>query len=274
MLFDSIRQWRSLDDTAFCLDPRKLPSTFKLVKSSAKNLAVLMVAILAANLQAAQVTTVIDDWTGSQSLAAENTSVTNTISSPGVLGGFRTASLTSLGNEPDEPTRLVVSTNSNRFNLTTPEGPTPTFMLTWGGAGGSAGLGGFDFGGGQSIDLFTSVLSFSLRSADLPSDFTWEFTDAGNNKATYTGNFPTHLSSAPPLGFTIALNSFSNSPSVNWNAIDFIVFSGGNVSGLDMSMPASIELIATVPEPGTWTLLAVGALVTACAIGRRARQRS
>lgn len=263
-----------MSEGIFQSSTKKLITSFKPLKSSAKSLPVLVMVILATSLQAAQVTTVIDNWTGSQSLAAENTSVTNTISSPGALGGFRTASLTSLGNEPDEPTRLVVSTNSNRFNLTTPEGPTPTFVLTWGGAGGSAGLGGFDFGGGQSIDLFTSVLSFSLRSADLPSDFTWEFTDTGNNKATYTGNFPTHLSSAPPLGFNITLNSFANSPSVDWNAIDFIVFSGGNVSGLDMSMPASIELIATVPEPGTWTLLAVGALVTACVISRRARQRS
>jgi hypothetical protein len=237
-----------------------------------KRLPLLVVAVFSANLHAAPVTTVIDNWTTGQTLVAENTNVTSTVESPGSIGDFRTMKLLSFGNEEGEETRLVVTPTNNRLNLTSPEGPTPTFRITWGGVGGTTGLGGFDFGAGQSLDLFTSVLSFQLRSADLASNFTWEFTDTLNNTATYTGTLPIHSSASAPLAFDIALSSFANAPSVNWNSIDFIVFSGGDVSGLDMSLPASIQLVATVPEPRTWALLGAGLWVIALVVYRRGRR--
>ncbi len=237
-------------------------------------LILLLAAILPVNLQAAQVTNVIDAFTAFQSLSAENYSATNTTNAPGAIGGFRTISLSSLGNELGEPTLLVVTTNGNRLILTTPEGPTPNFQITWGGAGGIAGIGNYDFGGGQTLDLSTSMLSFNLRSADLPNDFRWEFTDSLANTAAYTGNFPSHLSTNAPLPYNITLNSFANASSVNWNAIDFIVFSGGNVSDLDMSMSAPIQLVAAVPEPRTYALLIAGLCAAALAVRRRTRRLS
>lgn len=233
-------------------------------------LILLLVILTGGIVHAATVTNTIDGLTTLQSLSAENSSTNNTVASAAAIGGFRTVTLTSTGNDPGLPTTLSVSALNTRMALSTPEGPTPTFQLLWGGADGTSGLGGINFGSGQPIDLFTSFLSFSLRSTDQPSNFTWDFTDTSNNTASYTGTFPAHSSASPPLSFNIRLNDFSNSGSINWSAIDFIAFSGGGVTGMDMSVPAPFQVIAsTVPEPGTWALLVTGFGIAALALRRR-----
>ena len=233
-------------------------------------LSLLAVALSATVAGAAQITNTIDSLTTFQSLSAENESVTNTVATGGAIGGFRTISLTSTGNDPGFATVLSVSGTSQRFSLSTPEGPTPTFTLLWGGADGTSGLGGVAFGGGETLDLFASVLSFSLRSADVPSNFTWTFTDTSNQAATYSGVFPIQSSTNPPLAIDITLDSFANAAGIDWNSIDYISFSGGGVTGMDVSVPAPYRVVAaTVPEPGTWALLATGAAVVTLALRRR-----
>ena len=237
---------------------------------------ILIAAFTAAQVQAAQVTNVIDSMTTFQSLTAENNSVTNTVASGGAIGGYRTTTLSSTGNDPGIATTLSISAANQRMTLSTPEGPTPSFQLLWGGLGGTNGLGGVAFGGGQPLDLFTSFLSFSLRSTDQESNFTWSFTDTSNITASYVGTFPVHSSTNPLLPFDIALSSFSNTVNINWNAIDLIVFSGGGATGMDMSVPAPFQVVAsTVPEPGTWALLVTcGATAAAFAWRRRNRSRT
>ena len=236
---------------------------------------ILLAAFAGSALHAAEVTNVIDDLTTPQTLQAENATSTNTATAAGAIGGFRTTILSSAGNNEGEPTGIAVNAGTQRMSLATPEGATSTFQLLWGGANGTAGLGGVDFGAGQPLDLFTSVLSFSLRSTDQASNFTWTFTDKLGNSASYTGNFTVHSSASPPLGYNILLSSFSNSPAVNWNAIDFIAFSGGGVDSLDMSIPAPFAVVAsTVPEPGTWMLFASGLVLAIIMVRRQATRRS
>ena len=237
------------------------------------SLPLLAGAMLASGAVAAQYTNTIDNLTTFQSLSAEDSSVTNTVSAAGAIGGFRTITLDSIGNDPGFATTLSVSAATQRLTLSTPEGPTPTFTLLWGGANGTSGLGGVAFGGGETLDLFTSVLSFSLRSADTPSNFTWTFTDTSSQTATYTGILPAHSSTNAPLAFNITLDSFANAGGINWNSVDYVSFSGGGVSGMDISVPAPYRVVAsTVPEPGTWTLLATGAAVVSLALRRRQRR--
>ena len=235
----------------------------------------MAVSLLLSPLQAAQVTNTIDGLTTFQSLSAENNSVTNTVASGAAIGGFRTVTLTSTNNDPGSQTVLVVSDTNARVTLSTPEGPISTFSMLWGGAGGTNGLGGINFGAGQSISLFASFLTFSLRSTDQVSNFTWSFTDTNSTTATYTGVFPVHASAAPFLNFSIALSDFSNSGSISWSAIDFISFSGGGIPELDMSIPAPFQVVAsTVPEPSTWALLIAGVTLTAVTLRGRTRRRS
>lgn len=182
--------------------------------------------------------------------------------------------LSSTGNNPGEQAALAVGSTNKRLSLTTPEGATATFQVLWGGAGGTAGLGA-DFGAGQPLDLTTSALSFSLRSSDQANNFTWTFTDSLGQVASYSGNFPINNLPSPLIPYSISLNDFSNSASVNWNSIDFISFYGGDVASLDMSIPAPLEVVAsTVPEPGTWALFASGLTLLAVLARRKASQRS
>ena len=236
---------------------------------------ILLAAFASSALHAAQVTNVIDNLTTAQSLQTENSTSTNTSTAAGAIGGFRTAVLYSAGNNEGEPTGIAVSAGTQRMSLATPDGATSNFQLLWGGANGTAGLGGVDFGAGQPLDIFTSVLSFSLRSTDQASNFTWTFTDTLSNSASYTGTFAVHSSTNPPLEYNILLSSFSNSPAVNWNSIDFIVLSGGGVDGLDMSIPAPFAVVAsTVPEPSTWMLFASGLVLAIIIVRRQVTRRT
>ena len=236
-------------------------------------LPLLAAALLASPVQSAQVTNLIDNFTTSQSVSTNNSSATNTVTAPSAIGGFRTMSLTTAGDNLDEDTSLFISSTTQRLTLNTPVDSTPNFQLKWGGANGNTGLGA-DFGAGQPLDLFTSYLSFSLRGTDISSNFAWQFTDSAGNTATYNGSFPVHSSTSPALPFAISFDLFANASAVNWNAIDYIVFSGGGQEDLDMTVNAPFQVVAsTVPEPGTWVLFIAGLAVSIFVLRRRAAHR-
>jgi len=223
---------------------------------------------------AGQVTSVIDPFTTFQLIATNNASVTNTIVSGNSIGGFRTLILSTAGITTNVNTFFGVDNVSQRLILNTPASTTPNFDVLWGGAGGTNGLGGYDFGAGQPLDLTTSTLSFGLGSSDQPNNFTWTFTDMLGSSAVYTGTFPVHAETNPPIPFNIALSSFTNAAGVNWNAIKFVNFSGGDASGVDMTTLAPIQVVAsTVPEPGTWALLVSGLAAAGVALRRKATRR-
>ncbi len=233
----------------------------------------LVAAILAAPAHAVQVTNVIDLFTTVQLISTNNATLTNTVTATSI-GGYRTLILSTTGGDPlFGSTILGVDDTTQQLILNTPAAATPSFEVLWGGEGGTNGLGGVDFGAGQPLDLFASVLSFALGSTDQPNNFTWAFTDTANNTATYTGAFPAHSSIDPPLPFSITLDSFANATSVDWNAIEFISFSGGDASGVDMTAIAPFQVIATVPEPGTWALVATGLGLTTLVLRRKASRR-
>lgn len=232
----------------------------------------LVFAVFAATaLHAAQVTNTIDDFTTSQSVAATNATTNNTISAGGALGTFRTMNLFSTNDGGGGGAVVRVATNApSRLSFESGSGVTGSFEVLWGGANGTAGLGGIALGAGQGIDMANSYLNFSLRRADFASSFTWKFTDINANAATYSGLFPTNGLSDPALPFAIAFASFSNYSDVDWNAIDFISLSGGDVPELDLQILSSVQVITTVPEPKTWLLLGLAGIAAAIA----ARSRS
>ena len=233
--------------------------------------AILFALFAATALHAAQVTNTIDDFTTAQSVAATNATTNNTISAGGALGTFRTMNLFSTNDGGGGGAVVRVATNApNRLSFESGSGATGTFEVLWGGANGTAGLGGIALGNGQVIDLTNSFLNFSLRRADFASSFTWKFTDTSANAATYSGLFPTNGLTDPAVPFAITLVSFSNHSDVDWNAIDFISLSGGDVPELDLQILSSVQVITTIPEPKTWLLLGLAGIAAAIA----ARSRS
>ena len=254
-----------------------------LMKTAARHLtlaAMFCAAMIALNQSAkAAVVTYIDLFNTSQSLTTNSSTVSSTVASLGAVGGYRTLTLDASypGVPPEFPqnSQASVSAVSKRFTLSSPAEAISLYEIKWGGAGGTAGLGGIDFRGGIApidFSLNASTLNFALRSADQLSSFTWTFTDTLSNVATYSGNFPAHSSLNPAIPYAISLASFSGAGIIDWSSINFITLSGGGLE-LDLVMPAPFSVTAQpIPEPGTWA--AAGLLVLAAGYIRWRRSRS
>jgi MYXO-CTERM domain-containing protein len=223
------------------------------------------------------VVTYIDLFTTTQTLAALSSTTTNTVVSTNAIGGYRTFTLSSVDNDPELGNTIMrVSTNAPigpRFGLSTPLDATSSFEIKWGGANGTAGLGGVDLRGGLGTNfvLANSSLNFLLRSADMPSSYSWTFIDTSSNVASYSSAFPSHSSTNPAISYAISLASFTGSGIVDWSSINFITLSGGGLE-LDLSMSVPISVTAAVPEPGTWAAGILLASVAAYTAWRRRRQ--
>jgi len=235
---------------------------------------IAMISLAGTFAQAQIVTNVIDSFTTAQTLSVVSGYGTSTIAAAGAIGGYRTFTL-NVANTDEEPVTLISSTNSRRLNLNSPTGATADFTVTWGGLGGTNGLGGVDLLGGNPT-ASQSSLKFNLRSTDWPSTFTWSFTDTLSQTATYSGTFQQHAATSPQVAYDIALTSFTGS--INWKSINFITLSGGGVAELDLSLsalnvPLSIQTtaMAPVPEPGTWAAAALLAGVAGFIHWRRRR---
>ena len=210
----------------------------------------------------------IDAFTTSQSVSVFEGSGTNTVATAGAIGGFRTLRITSVGSPDVSSTLNVSSGTTNRLNLSSPTDATATFDVIWGGASGTAGLGGVDVTSGWP-DLAGSSLQFKQRSADLESNFTWAFTDTANKTSSYTGTLPVKSSSTAATQFSIPFSSFTSQSGFDWTSINFIKLSGGNVLELDVSLTAPVQIV-TVPEPSAYTLAVIG-MAAAAAMARRRR---
>lgn len=140
---------------------------------------------VAASAQAAIIFTGIDNFTTAQTITASANTTSSTVASAGAIGGYRTLTLTDVG-DGEVSSSLNVSAVNNRLNLSTAANSTSTFSVLWGGLDGTAGLGGVDLISGN-LDLTQSSIELGLRSADFPSSFTWTFTDTLSNVASYTG---------------------------------------------------------------------------------------
>lgn len=224
----------------------------------------------------AAVVTYIDLFSTSQQISTNNATLSTTVASAGAVGGFRTLTLNTIGGDPEFPqnSTITVSTNTQRFTLSTPADTISNFEIKWGGAGGTNGFGPVDFTGalGTNISLGGSTLNFALRSADQANNFAWTFTDTANNTATYVGTFPIHSSANPAIPYALSLASFSGSGIVDWTSINFITLAGGGVNDLDMGLFAPISVTAQpIPEPGTWA--AAGLLLLAAAYIRWRRSQ-
>jgi len=242
-------------------------------------LAALFCLVLIPNGKA--VVVYIDTFTTQDRVDADNTTVTTTFASGGAVGGHRTMSLTST-NDPGVFSTLRTATTGplgGRLLLDTGGEAVAPFTVTWGGAGGTTGLGGVDFRGGiadTNFSLGSSTLNFLLRSSDKPSNsFTWTFTDTNNVVATYGSTFPQFSPTIPnpSIAYAISLASFTGSGLINWGAIDFITFSAGGLDSLDATYLGPFSVNAQpIPEPGTWA--AAGLLVLAAGYIRWRRSRS
>ena len=240
----------------------------------------IFVALFLAGLSAANaaVVTYIDLLNTTQTNTTYNNSMTNTVSSAGAVGGFRTLTLTSTGNDiNDETTTLRVLTNAAgggpRMVLSSGNDVTANFEMAWGGATGT-GFAPVDFTGalGTNFSLIKSTLNFSLRTVDLASSYTWTFRDTNNVTATYASTFPVNNAPSPPINYAISLADFANGGTIDWSSINFITLSGGGVPSLDLVLGAPFSVTAApVPEPGTWA--AAGLLLLTAVYIRWRRSR-
>lgn len=238
--------------------------------------AVLLLASL--RLAEAAVVTYIDTLTATQTNTTYNSSATNTLAAPGAVGGFRTTILSSIGNDiNDETSSLRVMTNAAgggpRLVLGSGNDATANFQLTWGGASGTGFATPVDFTGalGTNFSVNNSTLNFSLRTADIPSPYSWSFTDTNNVTATYASTFPANAT--PLIDYAVSLASFANAGSIDWTSINFITLSGGGVPSLDLVLTAPFSVTAQpIPEPGTW--VAAGLLLLTAGYIRWRRSRA
>jgi len=211
-----------------------------------------------------------------QLIATNNATVTNTVATTGAIGGFRTLSLNTSGGNPFfGPAILGVDSTANELLLSTPSGATSFFQATWGGAGGTAGLGGVDLtGGAANFTLLNSFLNFTLTYTDQPNNFTWTVTDTSANVATYTSSFPTLVGTNPAIPYAISLAAFTGAGLVDWTSINFISLSGGGPVSLDLTLKGPVTLAAGVPEPGTWATAGLLLLTALYIRWRRSRATS
>ena len=228
--------------------------------------------LLAAVSAQAQVTIVtdIENFSTEQSLTAGPGVTTSTVSSLGSIGGYRTLQITrdpnasggsSFGGTglyfydlpPTDPQQMLWSSGTARHN----------FQAIWGGADGTSGLGGFQFGNGQPLNLALSFLRFGLVTLDLPagSNLRWEFQDTQNRLATYETRLPQYSPdlTLPPSLYEVPLNLFQGSGELDWNAVNFVKLAGGD-SGLDLILTGPFQLSANVPEPASASLLIAGTI--------------
>lgn len=208
--------------------------------------------------------------------AGNSRSVTNTISSPTSIGGFRTVrlSITNATGTTNPITSFEVGLGT--ATLSSPNQHRPSFEIIWGGAGGTSGLGGVDVMGGlTNATLANTFVSYGLLASDRTNNtFTWRFTDVSNNIASYSSSFPEYPENEPPnpaIPYSISLASFVGAGSINWNSINFISLSGGGSPGFDVTFAAPLS-VQVIPEPGTWA--AAGLLLVAAVYIRWRRSRS
>jgi len=190
-----------------------------------------------------------------QLVATNNATITNTVATGGAIGGFRTLVLNTTGGNPFfGPAILGVDSTAQELLLSTPVGATSFYEVKWGGAGGTAGLGGVDLtGGATNFTLLNTFLNLTLTYADQPNNFTWTVTDTSTNVATYTASFPQLLPPNPAIPYAVSLASFTGAGLVDWTSINFISLSGGGPVSLDLTLASPISVAAgVVPEPGTW----------------------
>jgi hypothetical protein len=194
-----------------------------------------------------------------QIVATNNATVSNTVASVGAIGGYRTLTLTTSGGNPFfGPVILGIDSSAQELLLNTPSSATSFYDVTWGGVGGTAGLGGVDLtGGATNFTLNNSFLNFTLSFSDQPNNFTWTVTDTSSNVASYTASFPTLISPNPAIAYAVSLASFSGAGTVDWTSINFISLSGGGPISLDLTLASPITLAAGIPEPGTWATAAL-----------------
>jgi len=245
------------------------------LKTRVAAVAVATVILSSTHMLRADVVTYIDFFNKSQSVSTNNAVVTNSTSSAGAIGGFRTLTLNVSGGDPEFPQNATatVSSNTQRFSLSTPDDTIALFEIKWGGAGGTNGIGPVDFTGGFGImPLVGSTLNFSLRNSDVPSPFTWTFTDSSNNVASYAGTFPAKTATSPALPYAISIGSFSGAGIIDWTSINFITLSGGGIDSLDMGIFGPVYVSAAIPEPATWA--AAGLLLLAAVYIRWRRSRT
>lgn len=242
-------------------------------------LAVLLLAgFSAAN---AAVVTYIDLFTTTQTNNTYNSSATNTATAAEAVGGFRTLTMTSTGNDiNDETSRLRTQTNAPagpRLALSAGLDAVANYGVLWGGAGGTTGLGGVDFTGGfgTNFNLLSSTLNYSLVTASVAHSYTWKFTDTIGNEATYAASFPQNLAPSPAINYAISLASFTGANTIDWSSINFISLAGGGVPSLNMTFNGGAlgfsVTAAPIPEPGTWT--AAGLLLMTAVYIRWRRSR-